>query len=99
MANNGISRRHFFIGSLLTGLMPSGGWGSVPSLKFLGYKSPNEKLNIAAIGAGGQARGDIGGVSGENLVAFADPDSVRAADTFKEHPNAPKYTDFRKMFD
>jgi Oxidoreductase family, NAD-binding Rossmann fold len=99
MAKDKISRRHFFIGSLLAGAIPTGGWGSVPSLRTLGYKSPNEKLNIACIGAGGQARADIGGVSGENLVAFADPDSVRAADTFNEHPNAPKYTDFRRMFD
>lgn len=99
MAKDGITRRHFFIGSLLAGAIPAAGWGSVPSLKMLGYKSPNEKLNIAGIGAGGQARADIGGVSGENLVAFADPDSVRGGQTFQQYPNVPKYTDFRKMFD
>src|SRR6185312_8444782 len=54
MAKDGITRRHFFIGSLLAGAIPAAGWGSVPSLKMLGYKSPNEKLNIAGIGAGGK---------------------------------------------
>ena len=35
----------------------------------------------------------------ENIVAMADPDSVRAAKTFQAYPNVPKYTDFRRMFD
>ena len=99
MSNNGISRRHFFFGTLLAGLMPAGGWGSVPSLKLLGYKSPNDKLNIGCIGAGGRAASDINGVSSENLVAFADPDSARAAEIFNKYPSAPKYADFRQLFD
>ena len=99
MAKDGISRRHFFYGSLLAGMIPSAGWGSIPSLKALGYKSPNEKLNIACIGAGGRAAEDIAALSGENLVTFADPDSNRSAATFAKYPTAPKYTDFRKMLD
>ncbi|HEY7839470.1 MAG TPA: Gfo/Idh/MocA family oxidoreductase [Terriglobales bacterium] len=94
-----ISRRHFFFGALAAGAMPLGGWGSVPSLRRLGFKSPNEKLNIACIGAGGRASSDIAGVSGENLVAFADPDSKRAARTFAKYPAQPKYKDFRRMLD
>lgn len=97
--NDGISRRYFFFGSLLAGAIPLGGFGSIPSLKFLGYKSPNEKLNIACIGAGGRAAQDIAGIATENLVAFADPDTRRAADTFKKYESAPKYSDFRKMLD
>jgi Oxidoreductase family, NAD-binding Rossmann fold len=99
MAKSGISRRHFFYGTLLAGAIPAGGFGSTPSLKFLGYKSPNEKLNIACIGAGGRASADIAAVSTENLVAFADPDSKRAAAVFAKYPNAPKYADFRQMLD
>ena len=45
---SGVSRRHFFMGTLLAGAVPAGGFGSVPSLKMLGFKSPNEKLNVAA---------------------------------------------------
>ena len=46
--------------------------------KQLGYKSPNEKLNIAAIGAGRRATVNIPGCASEDIVAFADPDD-RAA--------------------
>ena len=65
----------------------------------MGYKSPNEKLNIASIGAGGKAASDIMGRSSENIVALCDPDAKRAAAMFKKYEAAPKYTDFRKMLD
>ena len=61
VANQGVSRRYFFFGSLLAGAVPAAGFGSKASLKALGYKSPNEKLNIASIGAGGKAASDIDG--------------------------------------
>lgn len=94
-----ISRRHFFYGSLLAGAVPAGGFGSVASLKHLGYKSPNEKLNIAAIGAGGKGNSDIAGCSAENIVAMADPDDKRAEKTYQAYPNVPKFKDFRRMLD
>jgi hypothetical protein len=97
MSSNNVSRRYFFFGSLLAGAVPAGGFGSTNSLKQLGYKSPNEKLNIASIGAGGKAASDINGCSSENIVALCDPDSKRAERMFKLHEKAPKYTDFRKM--
>jgi predicted dehydrogenase len=93
------SRRHFFLGGLLAGAVPAAGFGSTPSLKALGYKSPNEKLNIAAIGAGGKGTSDIAGCASENIVALADPDEKRAAATFKKYDKAAKYADFRKMLD
>src|SRR5262245_4999318 len=99
MSDYRLSRRHFFFGSLLAGAVPSGGFGSTPSLGALGYKSPNEKLNIAAIGAGGRARADIQGCASENMVAFADPDTTSAAATFNQYEKAAKYADFRKMLD
>lgn len=95
-----LTRRHFFYGSLLAGAVPSGGFGSTPSLKALGYKSPNEKLNIASIGAGGKAASDIAGCAPtENIVALCDVDDVRAANVMKRYDNLPKYKDFRKMLD
>lgn len=99
MAEHPISRRYFFYGSLLAGAVPAAGFGSEPSLKRLGYKSPNEKLNIAAIGAGGKGASDIAGCETENMVAFADPDTKRAERTYQKFDKAPKYTDFRKMLD
>ncbi len=95
-----ISRRHFFYGTLLAGAVPSAGFGSVPSLKALGYKSPNEKLNFAAIGSGGQGGGNIAAAAPtENIVALCDVDDRRAAPTYKRFPNAPTYRDFRQMLD
>ncbi len=99
MAQQGTSRRHFFFGALLAGAVPAGGFGSVGSLARLGYKSPNEKLNNAAIGAGGRAKVSLAGVESENIVAFADPDSVRAANMFGWYAKIPKFDDFRKMLD
>ncbi|MEN6535857.1 MAG: Gfo/Idh/MocA family oxidoreductase [Bryobacteraceae bacterium] len=99
MAQETFSRRHFFYGALLAGAVPAGGFGSVSSLRRLGYKSPNEKLNIAAIGAGGKGHADINYCLPENFVAFADPDDKRAEKTFKQFPNVPKYKDFRQMLD
>src|SRR5580765_2701499 len=100
MAFDRISRRHFFYGSLLAGAVPSGGFGSTPSLKALGYKSPNEKLNIASIGSGGKAASDIHGCAPtENIVALCDVDDKQAANIYKEFEKPPKYKDFRKMLD
>ncbi|MDP9169813.1 MAG: gfo/Idh/MocA family oxidoreductase, partial [Acidobacteriota bacterium] len=93
------TRRYFFIGPLLAGAIPAGGFGSVPSLKALGYKSPNEKLNIASIGAGGKASSDIDGCASENIVALCDVDEKSAAKKFKEYDKAAKYKDFRRMLD
>lgn len=93
------TRRMFFFGSLLAGAVPPGGFGSVPSLRRLGYKSPNEKLNIAAIGAGGRGASNIRACMTENIVALCDVDWERAAPIFKQFENVPKYTDFRRMFD
>ncbi len=94
------SRRYFFFGSLLAGAIPKGGFGSVASLRAAGYKSPNEKLNIASIGAGGKASSDIDGcASTENIVALCDVDDKRAEKSFAKFDKAPKYKDFRKMLD
>jgi len=65
----------------------------------MGYKSPNEKLNIASIGAGGKASSDIDGCSLENIVALCDVDDKSAAKTFTKYEKATKYRDFRKMLD
>src|SRR5712691_12221178 len=100
LTRDGFSRRHFFYGTLLAGAVPAAGFGSKPSLKALGYKSPNEKLNIASIGAGGKASSDIRGCAPtENIVALCDVDSERAKPIFTEFDKAAKYKDFRVMLD
>jgi predicted dehydrogenase len=100
MKSDGISRRYFFFGSVLAGAVPLAGFGSEPSLKMLGYKSPNEKLNIASIGAGGKARSDIASCAEtENIVALCDVDEKSAAKTYEKYPNVPKFKDYRQMLD
>ena len=95
-----ITRRHFFFGSLLSGAIPRGGFGSTPSLKQMGYKSPNEKLNIASIGGGGKAASDIRACAAtENIVALCDVDDKSAAEIYQQFEKPPKYKDFRKMLD
>ena len=64
-----------------------------------GKRSPNDKLNIAAIGAGGRAANCIDGVSSENIIAIADVDDRRATKTYQKYPNAKRYRDFRTMLD
>ncbi|MBS1812443.1 MAG: Gfo/Idh/MocA family oxidoreductase [Acidobacteria bacterium] len=91
-----LSRRYFMFGTLLTGALPL---PSVASLKRLGYQSPNEKLNIAGIGAGGQPLSDMRQCQGENLVALADVDWKRAEQGFKTFEKAKRYKDFRQMLD
>src|SRR6187402_2683530 len=62
----------------------------------LSARSPNEKLNVAGIGVGGQGYGDLRNVANtENIVALADVDSNRAGQAFKAWEKAAKYTDFR----
>ena len=100
MSHDGVSRRHFFFGALLAGAVPAGGYGSVPSLKALGYKPFNEKLNVAAIGCGGQGGVDlVDAARTENIVALCDVDQDRAAANLKRFDKAPKYKDFRVMLD
>jgi predicted dehydrogenase len=64
--------------------------------------SPNERLNIATVGAGGQAGANIRELDRTglvNFVAFSDVDDQRAADTYKQFPEVPTFKDFRRMLD
>jgi len=65
----------------------------------VGRTPPSEKLNIATIGAGGQAAWDIDNLSSENIVALCDVDLKRSAETFKKFPKAQKYRDYRVMLE
>lgn len=100
MSYGNVSRRHFFFGSLLAGALPAGGYGSVPSLKALGYKPYYDKLNVAAIGVGGQGGVDLNDAARtENIVALCDVDLDRGAPNLKRFDKAPVYRDFRVMLD
>lgn len=92
-----LTRRRFLQRTALT----AGAVSTFPSLKALGYKSPNEKLNLAVIGAGGQPLNDLRQAHGgtENVVAMCDVDWARGASGFDMFSDAAKYKDYRQMLD
>ncbi|MBQ9454631.1 MAG: gfo/Idh/MocA family oxidoreductase, partial [Thermoguttaceae bacterium] len=64
-----------------------------------GDASPNERVNVALIGIGGQGGHQVGGLGSQNVVALCDVDDDRAGKVYEKFPNAKKYYDYRKMFD
>ena len=97
------NRRSFLTQTALAsaGLWAAGSAGCLPMRTHVRVRrvSPNEKLNVACIGAGGRAADDIRGVAGENIVALCDVDDERAARMFKNYPDARRFKDCRKMLD
>lgn len=91
------SRRKFIQNSALA----IGGFYIVPRhVLGRGYIAPSDKLNIAAIGAGGKGTSDIINTYNDganNIVALCDVDFARATNAVKRFPNAKKYGDFRIM--
>ena len=92
-----ISRRRFLGGMSLA----TASFTILPSrvLGLNGAKSPNEKLNIAGIGIGGQGASDLSNMSSENIVGLCDVDWNHADHVFKTYPNAKRYKDYRKMLE
>src|SRR5437868_172811 len=95
-----ITRRDFTKASaLLAAGLSLGGCAHVGTSQRARGASPNEKLNIGFIGAGGRATENLRGLEGENIVALCDVDQKNAAASFTKYPNANRYRDFRKMLD
>ncbi len=92
-----MNRRRFIYSSALAAaaLAGSAGWAS-PTVN---YKSPNEKLDLGGIGAGGRGAADIDGVSGENIVALCDVDTSNLAAMGQRFPKARRYADYRVMLE
>jgi predicted dehydrogenase len=95
MANRN-TRRQFLKHSAMVG---AGFWVSTRALAE--SKSPNEKINFAAIGAGGQGGHDLGQIAdhGVNVVALCDVDDKQAEGSIKRFEKARRFKDFRQMFD
>jgi predicted dehydrogenase len=93
------SRRDFLKQSALagTGFWVAGGLTGAP----LRQPGPNERVDVAAIGAGGRAASDITAVAsaGANIVALCDVDDANAAKTYARYPKARRYADFRVMLE
>jgi predicted dehydrogenase len=89
--------RREFIGA--AGAAGAGFWVTGRQIGFGQEKSPNAKLNVACVGAGGRARASVDGCKNENIVAICDPDEKRLADCGKAYPNAKTYVDYREMLE
>jgi hypothetical protein len=94
-----ITRRRFVKGAALAASAAS--FRIVPRHVLGGAEaaSPSRKLNLAAIGTGGQALNDLKNMADENFVALCDVDDRRAAEAFKLFPQAKRYRDYRVMLD
>ena len=89
-----MKRRNFVKSVAATGtgliILPSG---------FLSGQGPNEKLNIALIGAHGRGSQHYGALKSENVVAICDVHADNMALAAKEYPKAKQYTDWRKCLE
>jgi len=101
IVSDGVSRRYFLLWGAAGRGRAAGGFGSVASLRALGYKPYYDRLNVAAIGCGGQGGSILNDAARtENIVALCDLDDVRAC----REPQALSQTcrgteDFRVMLD
>src|SRR5437867_2670787 len=105
--SSGITRRKFiYYLALATGALVLPGCATYGRSR---YKSPNEKLNIAVIGAGGKGAGDTDQCAelGENIVALCDVDKNTLDSRMtsnpkpdqRSYPQAKAYRDYRAMLD
>ena len=91
--------------SFIKGILASGTFPLLPacSLIPLGY-STNSRVRLACVGIGNQAWSDIGKFEKTGLceiVALCDTDleGPQCRDALADYPDAPRFTDFRKMLD
>lgn len=107
MANNNgrLDRRTF-----LKGMLAVGGSSLLPSSMVFGAAggprriSAGEKVNLACVGIGNRGGDDVKSMNATglaNIVALCDTQmgAKHTEGTLKDHPNVPKFTDFRTMFD
>ncbi|TRW17339.1 Gfo/Idh/MocA family protein [Glacieibacterium frigidum] len=105
-----ISRRTM-IGSAAAGA----GMLAMPARAASRKLSPSDRVNIAVIGGGGMGATNMSKMTGENIVALADPDLGHVAKSFvvkkdgaidpnrlllkAAYDRTAKYADYRRMFD
>jgi len=95
----GIPRRSFIKSALATGAFSM----VSPNLLF-GQATANEKVNLACVGIGnrgGEIINALHTTSLANIVALCDVDmgAKQTLGIINKFPNAPRFQDFRKMFD
>ena len=92
---NTVSRRKFIAGAAATGA----GLMFLPRTRLFGANTPNNRLNVALIGAAKRARAHYGTLKDENVIAVCDVDKNHLAEGMAQFPQAKAYEDWRKCLD
>ena len=90
-----VTRRNF----LRNGAIAGSGLMILPSGTLFGQNTPNNRLNVALIGAGGRGRAHIPTLKDENVVAICDVDQIKMQEATKTFPKAKVYDDWRECLD
>lgn len=100
MAGFTLTRRAFLAATTTTAVSLSAGAQPNTARVVPRKVSPNEKLNVAAIGCGGKGFGDMMSCAEtETIVALCDVDWKRCAEAFYRQPEAKVYRDYRTMLE
>lgn len=89
-----MNRRRFLKSVSAAGMTSALGFPAITSAR-----SPNARLQIAAIGVGGRGAGNLGAVANsEDIVALCDVAAGPLNAAAGRHPDARRYVDFREFF-
>jgi len=99
--------RRGFLKTRLAATSAAAGASLLDTTAYADEKSPNSKLGVAVVGAGGMGGYSVSMALKENLVALVDIDDRRVADVMKriskngkgKSPGVKTYFDYRKMLD
>ena len=93
--NAAIERRQFLQSAAIAGA----GLVILPGGTLRGANTPNNRLNVAVIGAWGRAMAHFSALKDENVVALCDVNEDHLALAAKEFPQAKHYIDWRKCLE
>lgn len=100
MRSNTFDRRQF-LGRSLSVSASAAAWGGfhISPTPVVAADSPNERLNLVAIGATGRAGANIAGCKSQYIVAITDVDQNLLDKAGSDYPAAKRYRDFRVMLE
>ena len=97
-----LTRRTFLTGAAALAGLGAGGGAQALGRPVARRLPPSDTLHVAVVGAGGRGADDLralDGISAVKVVALCDCDARQAAESFKSHPDARQYSDWRRLLD
>jgi predicted dehydrogenase len=95
-----LTRRSFLAGA--AALAGAGGAPRLRAQEAVPAARPADVVRLAAVGVGGRGGDNLrefAAATGARIVALCDCDERQAAESFKAHPDARRYADWRRMLD